>query len=72
MTTTWQDILARLMVFLAAAYVVRFAWRSLSGRSSPGCGSCGNCPDNAMDRQPSVVAVTLPEPVRSTPESPRS
>jgi hypothetical protein len=39
-----QDLLAILIVFLAAAFLVRRAWQHFTQRHPGRCGSCSNCP----------------------------
>lgn len=45
MSFDWQNLAALAVVFGAAVYVARHAWRSFAPapRASGGCGSCSAC-----------------------------
>ena len=49
MTLSWQDATAGVIVAVAAAYLVRVAWRSLAGRKTGGCATCCTCPTSEPD-----------------------
>lgn len=45
MNLDWQNMTALAVVFTAAAYIVRHAWRSFApARAASGCGHCSACP----------------------------
>ena len=44
MSFGWQDILVIAICLVAAVYVARLVWKSLTGRATAGCGlGCGKC-----------------------------
>ncbi|HEX4150280.1 MAG TPA: FeoB-associated Cys-rich membrane protein [Pirellulales bacterium] len=56
----WQDLLVAAPVLIAAAYLVRRAWKVLRGTSRAGCGSaCGGCSADQAAPQ-DVVQLELP------------
>lgn len=59
MNTRWQDIVAISLIGVAAAYVVRRVWRSITGRRKPGCANCPACPQppNRQD----LISIDRPE-----------
>jgi FeoB-associated Cys-rich membrane protein len=46
MGVNWQDLVALVIVFAAAAYLTRGLWRPRAKATSGGCasGGCGSCP----------------------------
>lgn len=71
MTIAWQEVLAGLLVALAASYLARGVWRTISGQKKPGCGACGNCPSEPPDSQqpnaaPPIVTITQLDPAKTT------
>ncbi len=49
----WQDLVALLVVFAAAAYLVRLAWGAIAAKLDGACGTgCARCPAGA-DASPS-------------------
>jgi len=51
MSTTVQLIVVGLLVAFAAGYILRATWKTLFGKSKPGCGSgCGKCATPAPDQ----------------------
>jgi hypothetical protein len=62
-----QNILALLMVALAAGYLARRSWRYFAARKqSAGCGSaCGGCPSNGESTMVTKPLVTV-ESLRQT------
>jgi len=44
MADQWQNIVAWVVVMMAAAYLVRRSWRAVVKKRSGGCGACGSCP----------------------------
>jgi hypothetical protein len=50
MTITWQDLIAALMVLLAAGYVVWYAAGRAKRNGSSGCGCCPNCPTDEPEQ----------------------
>ena len=52
-----QNILALGVVAMAAAYLGRLGWRTLSARKAAGCGTCGSCPSTKSSEPGAVVSV---------------
>ncbi|MCA9222847.1 MAG: FeoB-associated Cys-rich membrane protein [Planctomycetales bacterium] len=55
MLATFQDILALLIIAVAAMYVARRAWLTLRGGKSGGCSTCRGCPsgqESSADNSP--------------------
>ena len=52
----WQNVVAISVVSITLAYVGRRAWRKLSNRNAPGCGSCDDCPAE-KSVSPQVIGV---------------
>ena len=50
---TWQGIVVALVVLVAAAYLLRRAWRSLRGKA----GTCGGC---HCSKKPATPAGLIP------------
>jgi hypothetical protein len=72
---TFQDVIAWLLAVAAAAFVIRFIWRSLEGRSGCACGpgkagcSMKSTPNAAPTLGKRIPLVTV-TPIRSpTPSS---
>jgi hypothetical protein len=58
MNLGWQDLVALAIVFAAASYLLRLAWRAVGRKAEAGCGSaCGKCPagTNAASPRPEQV-----------------
>jgi hypothetical protein len=54
LTLGWQDLIALAVVFAAAAYLARLAWRGVVTKRDRACGSgCARCAANS-DASPSV------------------
>ena len=43
MNASWQDIVAIGLIAVAAMYMIRRFWHTLSGKQKPRCGSCTDC-----------------------------
>ena len=43
MSAAWQDIVVISLIAVAAAYVVRRIWHSITGRQRSGCTGCSAC-----------------------------
>jgi hypothetical protein len=52
-----QDIVAILIVAVAAAFLVRRAWWRLARRSNGACGSCGGCRSSNTPESPALVTI---------------
>ena len=52
-----QDLLAILIVAIAAGFLIRRAWQRIARRQSGACGSCSNC--GAADSLKSKPLVTI-------------
>jgi hypothetical protein len=53
-----QDFFVILIVFAAAAFLVRRMWQAMTKRRSGACGACSNCPSNATSKTPSLVSIS--------------
>ena len=52
MAFDWQNLVALSVVFAAATYIVRCAWRQFATRKpTSGCGACGSCPSSKTAAQ---------------------
>lgn len=54
-----QHIVTLAILLLAAAYLVRRAWRRLSGQRAGGCGPCSRC-DGATDAEGTAAGPVIP------------
>ena len=59
MSTTWQDIVAISLITVAAAYVIRRIWYSITGRQKPCCTSCSACSQPPADQD--LISIDSPE-----------
>ena len=66
----WQDGLTWAIVAVAAVYVARRVWLSLSRKKAAGCGSCGTCPSDVAGNKSQLVPFEQLT-VNSADESPR-
>jgi len=62
MSTTWQDIVALLLISVAALYVIRHIWRAITGRRPAGCASCSACSARPPDQN--LISLDPPEKVK--------
>jgi hypothetical protein len=64
----WQDLIALAIVFAAAGYLFRLAWRAVGRKAEAGCGTaCGKCSGGAnaaMPRPEQVVSIGTITPAR--------
>lgn len=54
-----QDLLAILIVAVAAGYLARRMWLRVAGRKSGACGSCSNCGPAGAERPKPLVTISL-------------
>ena len=59
MSTTWQDIVAILLITVAAIYVIRRIWYSITGRRKPGCADCSACSRPPTDQD--LISIDPPK-----------
>ncbi len=59
----WQYLVVALVVAIAAAYVGRVLWQSVTSESGGSCGSCRSCEGN-NDGPKVKPLVTLDDPPR--------
>jgi hypothetical protein len=52
-----QDILAILIVAIAAAFLAQRAWRHVTKRAAGRCGSCANCSGTDTDHSQQLVTI---------------
>jgi hypothetical protein len=68
-----QDLIAILIVCVAAAFLVRRAWQHFTLRRSGSCGSCPNCPSAGGSNVPlitisPIAAHAKPQSRRESPK----
>ena len=54
-----QDIVAILIVVIAAGYLARQAWLRISRKTGGSCGSCPSCPSNDSIKVRQLVNISL-------------
>jgi len=59
MSTTWQDIVAILLIVVAAVYVLRRIWHAVTGRQKSGCAGCSACPQPPADQD--LISIDPPK-----------
>jgi hypothetical protein len=53
----WQELVALMVVALAAGYLTRRAWRLVSGKKSGGCGTCSSCGTTSTNPNGEVISI---------------